>query len=189
MDQRPRVGISRCLLGDEVRYDGGHKYAPSLIETLGAVVEWVPVCPEVEVGMGVPREPIQLVAVAPREGAPYVAAPREGAPCERREGRRLRLVGVETGEDWTARMQAWACNRLAALEALRLSGFVLKARSPSCGVRGVPIQDQESGAGMFAQALVAAMPGLPVEDEETLRDPAVRAQFLERISSRHRERG
>ena len=189
MNQRPRVGVSRCLLGDEVRYDGGHKHEPSLIETLGVVVEWVPVCPEVEVGMGVPREPIQLVAAIPPERTTHNPAPGDGALHADPEGRRLRLVGVVTGEDWTERMQAWARHRLAALETLRLSGFVLKARSPSCGVRGVPIQDRESGAGMFAQALVAAMPDLPVEDEETLRAPAVRAQFLERIFSRHRERG
>jgi uncharacterized protein YbbK (DUF523 family) len=179
MNQRPRVGISRCLLGDQVRYDGGHKYERSLIETLGASVEWVPVCPELEAGMGVPREPIQLVATASGEGARF----------EPRDARWLRLVGVETGEDWTDRMQAWAEDRLAALGRLRLSGFVLKARSPSCGLQGVPIQNDEPGAGMFARALVAAMPDLPVEDEERLRDPAARARFLERIRTRHRERG
>ena len=129
--------------------------------------------------MGVPREPIQLVATAPGEGVPSDPA----------KGRRLRLVGVESGEDWTERMQAWARDRLAALERLRLSGFVLKAGSPSCGVRAVPVQNDEPGAGLFAQALVAAMPELPVEDEERLRDPAVRARFLERISRHHRERG
>ena len=98
MGNRPRVGISRCLLGDQVRYDGGHKYEPSLIETLGAHVEWVPVCPELEVGMGVPREPIQLVAAG--------------------DGPRVRLVGVDSGADWTDRMQVWAVEKIAALQAL-----------------------------------------------------------------------
>ena len=155
---RPRVGISRCLIGDEVRYDGGHKHAGDLIAVLTASVELVPVCPEVEVGMGVPREPIQLVG---------------------RGGRRL--VGVVSGEDWTERMQAWARRRIEELTALDLSGFVLKARSPSCGLRDVPVQDAAPGPGMFAEALVTALPELPVEDEERLHDPQARERFLARV--------
>ena len=166
MGNRPRVGISRCLLGDQVRYDGGHKYEPSLIETLGAHVEWVPVCPELEVGMGVPREPIQLVAAG--------------------DGSRVRLVGVDSGADWTDRMQVWAAEKIAALQALGLSGIVLKSRSPSCGPRGVPVPTGEPSSGMFAQALMAAMPDLPVEDEERLRDPEARASFMARVSGFHR---
>jgi len=162
MGNRPRVGISRCLLGDQVRYDGGHKYEPSLIETLGAHVEWVPVCPELEVGMGVPREPIQLVAAG--------------------DGSRVRLVGVDSGADWTDRMQVWAVEKIAALQALGLSGIVLKSRSPSCGPQGVPVPNGEPSPGMFAQALMAAMPDLPVEDEERLRDPEARASFMARVT-------
>jgi uncharacterized protein YbbK (DUF523 family) len=158
-DPRPRVGISRCLLGDEVRYDGGHRLEPTLIDELGVSVEWVPVCPEVEIGMGVPREPIHLAA----------------------DGRTMRLVGVHTGVEWTDRMQAWAQRRLEELRCLRLSGFVLKARSPSCGLRDVPIRNAGPGQGMFAAALMAAMPDLPVEDEERLRDAEVRARFLAHI--------
>ncbi len=165
MSSRPRVGISRCLLGDEVRYDGGHKREPSLLEALAGIVEWVPVCPEVEVGMGVPREPIELAILAPHKGAPYGASS-------------LRLVGVQSGEDWTARMQIWAAQRLAELAGLKLSGFVLKARSPSCGLHAVPVRDGDPARGLFADALVRAMPGLPVEDEERLRDSDVRAQFV-----------
>jgi uncharacterized protein YbbK (DUF523 family) len=163
MGDRPRVGISRCLLGDQVRYDGGHKHEPSLIDALGAHVEWVPVCPELEVGMGVPREPIQLVTAA--------------------DGSRVRLAGVDSGADWTDRMQLWAAEKIAALQALSLSGFVLKSRSPTCGPHAVPVRNGEPSPGMFAQALMAAMPDLPVEDEERLRDPEARASFMARVAA------
>jgi uncharacterized protein YbbK (DUF523 family) len=166
MADRPRVGISRCLLGDAVRYDGGHKHEPSLIDRLGASVELIPVCPELEAGMGVPREPIELVASA-------------GA-------RRVRLAGVTSGTDWTERMEAWAAERIAALRALGLSGFVLKSRSPSCGPRDVPVRGGVASAGMFADALMRALPGLPVEDEERLRDPSARAAFLARVAAYQR---
>jgi uncharacterized protein YbbK (DUF523 family) len=153
---RPRVGISRCLLGDAVRYDGGHKLDASLVETLGRAVEWVPVCPEVEVGMGTPREPIQLVTSA----AGGTSA-----------GHRVRLVGVESGRDWTDDMDRWSRARVADLSRASLSGFVVKSRSPSCGLEG----------GLFTQTLLRAMPDLPVEDEERLRDARVRDAFLERV--------
>jgi uncharacterized protein YbbK (DUF523 family) len=187
---KPKIGISRCLLGDQVRYDGTHKRDDSLIEALGQHVEWVPVCPEVEVGMGTPREPIQLVASV--DGVPSANA-------------RVRLVGVESGRDWTEQMHSWARQRVAALRALNLSGFVLKARSPSCGIEGVRVvhgpaeagpsddvrrghlqaaDETFNGRGLFAQALVEAMPDLPVEDEARLSDPHVRDQFLARV--RHR---
>ena len=157
---RPRVGISRCLLGDFVRYDGGHKRAPWLIDDSELDVEWVAVCPEVEVGMGVPREPIRLVM--PETGA----ATGLGA---------VRLLGVESGVDWTDRMIAWAGPRIAELEALGLSGFVLKARSPSCGPGEAP--------GLFARILTTALPDLPVTDEEQLQDPAARRAFRDRVAA------
>ena len=169
MASRPRVGISRCLLGDEVRYDGGHKHEPSLIAALAPHVELIAVCPELEVGMGVPREPIQLVASAPDAAA-------------------VRLAGVESGIDWTGRMQAWAAGRIAELRALGLSGFVLKARSPSCGPRDVPVRDGRPAPGLFAQALMHAMAELAVDDEERLRDPQARAAFLARVTAYHRRR-
>lgn len=173
---KPRVGISRCLLGDEVRYDGTHTRDDDLLEALGRQVEWVPVCPEVEIGMGTPREPIQLVA-----------SPDGVASA----GERVRLVGVESGEDWTARMHVWARERVAALQRLNLSGFVLKARSPSCGIAGVRVvspsrdgsadSDTFAGRGLFAEALIEAMPWLPVEDEARLADARVRKEFLDRV--------
>jgi uncharacterized protein YbbK (DUF523 family) len=179
VSERPRVGISRCLLGDEVRYDGGHKLEASLVDLLGSQVEWVEVCPEVEVGMGVPREPIQLVT-----GGAGVSAGLQG----------VRLVGVQSGEDWTDRMQAWSSERVRQLAAMNLSGFVLKARSPSCGPRDVPIHpgsdspgsSMTSGQGLFAQVLTQAFPDLPIDDEEKLRNPSVRQAFLYRVFAFHR---
>jgi uncharacterized protein YbbK (DUF523 family) len=170
---RPRVGISRCLLGDEVRYDGRHKRDDALLAGLGADVEWVPVCPEVEIGMGTPREPIQLVA----------------APDGVRAGSmRARLVGVASGRDWTAAMTAWAAARVRELQALDLSGFVLKADSPSCGRLAVPVIPAGEGRGLFAQALLDAMPDLPVEEESRLADPAELHRFRDRVLARHRAR-
>ncbi|HLG58406.1 MAG TPA: DUF523 domain-containing protein [Vicinamibacterales bacterium] len=175
----PRIGISRCLLGDEVRYDGGHKREDTLVSELGRHVEWVPVCPEMEVGMGVPREPIQLVASV------------DGV---RSESARVRMVGVLSGEDWTARMEQWARARVHAFAALRVSGFVLKARSPSCGPHDVPVHGHGNdahtlrGRGLFAEALDEGLPGLPIEDEEGLRDPDARQRFLDRVLAYQTER-
>lgn len=180
MLSRPRVGISRCLLGDEVRYDGRHKLERLLTEAIGRVVEWVPVCPEVETGMGVPREPIQLVARA--DGVPAGAV-------------LAKLVGVTSGTDWTARMARFARRRARELRASGLSGFVLKAGSPSCGLTGVDVhrgigqprnagrspRSVRAGRGLFADAVVRGMPLLPIEEESRLRDPDVRDHFLERV--------
>jgi uncharacterized protein YbbK (DUF523 family)/uncharacterized protein YbgA (DUF1722 family) len=109
--RRLRVGISACLLGERVRYDGGHKRHPFLTDVLGKHVEWVAVCPEVELGLGVPRPPIDLVET-------------EGA---------TRLVVSSTGEDLTERMRAYAAWRAKGLASLELDGYVLKSKSPSCG--------------------------------------------------------
>src|SRR5213594_299566 len=119
-----RLGISACLLGHEVRYDGGHKRDPFLAATLARFVEWVPVCPEVELGLGVPREPIRLTGQA-------------GAP---------RLVGESSGRDFTRAMLAFAGARVAGLEIRRLSGFVLKKGSPSCGMERVPVHPADGPA-------------------------------------------
>jgi uncharacterized protein YbbK (DUF523 family) len=172
---KPRVGISRCLLGDEVRYDGTHKRSTSVI-ALGPDVEWIPVCPEVEVGMGVPREAIQLVARG------------DGT---RSAGERVSLTGVESSDDWTERMDRWARQRVAELTALGISGFVLKARSPSCGPDGVLVHHADrdptaTGRGLFAEALASAMPGLPIADEDSLADAVTRASFLLRVRDHQR---
>jgi uncharacterized protein YbbK (DUF523 family) len=162
---KPRLGVSACLLGQAVRYDGGHKRDPFCVDVLGEVVEWVPVCPEVEVGMPVPRPTIRLVG-------------RAGAP---------RLVAERSREDWTARMQAWAEARVEALAALDLSGFVLKEGSPSCGMARVLVHGPKGGppardgTGAFARVLQARLPLLPVEEEGRLHDPLLRERFIERI--------
>jgi len=160
-----RVGISSCLLGNQVRYDGGHKLDRYLRDTLGAFVEWVPVCPEVEYGLPVPREALRLV----------------GEPAD------PRLVTSRSGVDHTAGMKAWASRRLDALEREDLCGFVFKSRSPSSGMRQIKVYGQESGipsntgVGVFARAFMERFPLLPVEDEGRLNDPALRECFIERL--------
>jgi uncharacterized protein YbbK (DUF523 family)/uncharacterized protein YbgA (DUF1722 family) len=169
-----RVGISACLLGHEVRFDGGHKRDRSLIDTFSPFVEWVPVCPEVELGMGVPREPVRLEQAA--------------------DG--LHLVAPQSTRDWTLPMRRYAARRVRALKALDLSGYVFKQDSPSCGMERVRVygrhEDRRSprreGRGFFAQALIAAHPLLPVEEEGRLRNPWVREGFVARILAYHRLR-
>lgn len=161
-----RIGISACLVGQEVRFDGGHKRDRLLMEIFGADVEWVPVCPEVEVGMSTPREPLRLERIAGR----------------------VRMVTIDTRIDYTGRMEAWSQKRLAELVRLDLDGYVLKSDSPSCGKDGVKVfgsgaAPSRDGRGLFAEALIGAMPRLPVEDEVRLRDSNVRNDFLGRISA------
>ena len=178
-----RIGISSCLLGQEVRYDGGHKRDRFLTDTFGRFVEWVPVCPEVEAGFGTPREAMHL-----REAMPL----REGIPLKDGEGR-LRMVTVKTGVDLTARMDRYARRRVEQLEHEDLCGYVLKKDSPSCGpqrvkvynARGVP---SRSGQGLFAAALRGRFPLLPVEDEGRLSDPRIRDAFIERVFAYRRLR-
>jgi len=159
-----RLGVSACLLGQEVRYDGGHKRDAFLTDVLGPFVDWVPVCPEVEVGLGVPRPPIRLI------GDP-------NAP---------RLVVEKTGEDLTTRMRRWASGRIGELEALGLHGYVLKRGSPSCGLARVRVHGEDGrpgrvGRGLFAAALTDALPRLPVEEEGRLTDAGIRESFIERV--------
>jgi uncharacterized protein YbbK (DUF523 family) len=163
---RLRIGISSCLLGQEVRYDGGHKRDRWITETLGGVFEWVPVCPEVELGLGVPRDTLRLEGTA-------------DAP---------RLVFADSRRDVTARMRAWSRRRLKRLEALDLCGFILKSDSPSCGLERVRLHPPGSdgpaarrGIGLFARALKDRFPLLPVVEERRLHDPALRDRFVERV--------
>jgi uncharacterized protein YbbK (DUF523 family)/uncharacterized protein YbgA (DUF1722 family) len=164
--KRPRVGVSACLLGLEVRWDGEHKREPWLVEVLGPRVEWVPVCPEVEVGLGVPREPIRLV----------------GNP------RAPRLMS-ESGTDLTGQMRSWVERRAGELASMDLAGYVLKKGSPSCGMERVRVHrarggpSRRAGVGLFARGLRDRFPLLPIEEEAGLRGPLVRAGFVERIFS------
>jgi uncharacterized protein YbgA (DUF1722 family)/uncharacterized protein YbbK (DUF523 family) len=166
-----RLGISRCLLGDEVRYDGGHKRDSFLVDVLGRYVEWVPVCPEVEAGMGIPREPIHLVADA-------------GSP---------RLLTVRGQTDVTSMMTAFSEQKIRELQELELSGFVFKKGSPSCGIERVRIFNRRgmparNGTGLFAHAFMEQFPLIPVEEEGRLCDPGLRENFIERMFSYHRWR-
>ena len=160
-----RIGISSCLLGDEVRFDGGHKRDPFLTGTLGPFVEWVRVCPEVEVGMGVPRETLRLVRV----------------------GGDTRMITTRTGIDHTDRMRAYAARRATELAALDLRGYVLKKDSPSCGMERVKVFDANghapvrAGVGTYAAVLKARFPALPIEEEGRLQDPVLRENFIERV--------
>ena len=162
-----RLGVSTCLLGEEVRHDGGHKRDPFLIETLGDLVEWVPVCPEVELGLGTPREPIHLVR--------DTSAP---------DG--VRLTSVKTDIDLSSKMRSFSRQRVRALARERLSGFVLKRGSPSCGMERVKVWSGPSpaardGRGLFAAELMRQYPNLPVEAEGRLHDPGLRESFFDRI--------
>jgi uncharacterized protein YbgA (DUF1722 family)/uncharacterized protein YbbK (DUF523 family) len=164
MKTKIRLGISRCLLGDPVRYDGGHKLDRFLKDTLGQWVEYVPVCPEVECGMPVPREAMHL------EGNPE--SPR--------------LVTVRTGIDKTDQMITWARRRVTELEKDRLSGFIFKSDSPSSGMERVKVYNSKlmplkNGVGMFARIFMEHFPQLPVEEDGRLNDPALRENFIERI--------
>jgi uncharacterized protein YbgA (DUF1722 family)/uncharacterized protein YbbK (DUF523 family) len=170
--ERPRVGISACLLGDEVRFDGGHKRDPFLTDVLGPQVEWVRVCPEVEVGMGTPRETLRLV----RDG--------DGP---------VRMMTTRTEVDHTGAMEHWSRRRLEELAREDLSGYVLKKDSPSCGMERVKVfgrssMPQRIGRGIFAAALLERFPHLPVEEEGRLSDPALRENFIERVFACHRLR-
>ena len=164
MEDRLRLGISSCLLGEKVRYDGSHKLDRFLAQTLGAFVDYVPVCPEVECGLPVPRESMRLV------GDP--AAPR--------------LLTTRTGKDHTERMLRWAAARVVELEREGLCGFIFKSRSPSSGMSGVKVYNESGmpanrGVGLFARAFREHFPLLPVEDEGRLHDPQLRENFIERI--------
>jgi uncharacterized protein YbgA (DUF1722 family)/uncharacterized protein YbbK (DUF523 family) len=165
-----RIGVSTCLLGEQVRFDGGHKRDAFLVDMLGRYVEWVPVCPEVEAGLGVPRETMHL----------------------RRIGEDVRLVTTRTGIDHTDTLRRYAARRVAALRAQDLCGYVLKKGSPSCGMQRVKIYGRHgpiaSGRGVFAEALLQAYPHLPVEEEGRLNDPRLRENFVERIFAYRRLR-
>jgi uncharacterized protein YbgA (DUF1722 family)/uncharacterized protein YbbK (DUF523 family) len=166
-----RIGISTCLLGEKVRFDGGHKRDPFLVDTFGRHVEWLPVCPEVDIGLGTPREPIRLA----------------------RKGDGIRLVGVRSETDHTDAMRAYAARKAEELATLDLCGYILKKDSPSCGMERVKVYDPNgsparTGRGVFAEALLQRLPGLPVEEEGRLSDPRLRDNFVERVFAYRRLR-
>jgi FdhD protein len=155
---RPRVGISACLLGEPVRYDGRHKRDAWLVDVLGPQVEWVSVCPEVEAGFGTPRETMELVHDA---------------------NGRTALMTTATKRDLTDILQRYAERRVEELARADLDGYVLKADSPSCGLEG---------PGLFAAVLTARMPELPIVDERQLDDGHARQRFADGVRAHHRAR-
>ena len=172
MNDKPLVGISACLLGDKVRYDGGDKLDPDIRDVLGKQVEFIGICPELESGMGVPREAMRLVNV---------------------DGN-VRLMTQQTAKDMTQQMQTWMQQNLAELSGLPLCGYIFKARSPSCGLVSAPCNQQDGGeakivSGLFAKALTDRFPALPVADEEQLHNVQFRDNFMERVFSMHRRSG
>ncbi|MCF8105901.1 MAG: DUF523 and DUF1722 domain-containing protein [Desulfohalobiaceae bacterium] len=163
--EKIKLGVSTCLLGEKVRYDGGHKLSRYVRDTLGQYFDFVPVCPEMECGLPVPREALRLV------GDP-------GAP---------RLVTNKTGIDFTEQMQNWGQKKLAELEGEDLCGYIFKSRSPSSGLErikvyreidGMPVNE---GVGIWAGMFMDHFPYIPVEDEGRLNDPLLREHFIERV--------
>jgi uncharacterized protein YbbK (DUF523 family) len=182
---RPRIGVSACLLGERVRYDGRDRRDAWLVDVLGPDVEWVPVCPEVEAGFGTPREPMTLARDA------------HGG---------VLLKTSQLRPDLTAALRAYAERRVDELAAVGLDGYVLKAGSPSCAIQttitAAPAEQDEKrhaagsassaldvvgqGPGLFAEALMRRLPDLPIVDEQQLSDSAFRRRFVERVFARRR---
>jgi uncharacterized protein YbgA (DUF1722 family)/uncharacterized protein YbbK (DUF523 family) len=164
MEEKIKLGISSCLLGNQVRYDGGHKFDPFLVNTLGRFVEYVPVCPEVESGFPVPREAFRLVG----------------------DLENPRLLTRQTAVDATPQMERWIETKLPQLEKAGLCGFIFKSQSPSSGMERVKVYNdkgvaEKKGVGIFARALMRRLPLLPVEEEGRLQDIDLRENFIVRI--------
>jgi uncharacterized protein YbgA (DUF1722 family)/uncharacterized protein YbbK (DUF523 family) len=159
-----KIGISTCLLGEKVRYDGGHKLDRYITETLGQYFEWAPVCPEVEYGLPVPREAMRLVGIP-------------DSP---------RLITVRTGTDHTEGMLKWTERKLRELEGEELCGFIFKSKSPSSGIGGVKVYTptgipSQRGTGIFGGAFIRHFPFIPVIDDGRLHDSGLRENFIERV--------
>ncbi|MGZ3559068.1 MAG: DUF523 domain-containing protein, partial [Thermodesulfobacteriota bacterium] len=162
--EKIKLGVSTCLLGENVRYDGGHKLDRFLTNTLGQYFDYVPICPEVECGLPVPRESMHL----------------EGNPDS------PHLVTSYTKQDMTNRMVRWASKRVAELQTEDLCGFIFKSNSPSSGMERIRVYNEKGiaakkGVGIFARIFMDHFPLLPVEDEGRLHDPELRENFIERI--------
>ena len=163
---KAKIGVSSCLLGNAVRYDGSHKYCRHIADAMDEQFALIAFCPEMAIGLGVPRPPIQLVSIADR----------------------IRLRGVDDPQqDVTRDIQAYAQSISPELETL--SGYILKARSPSCGVADVPVYrvdgstTAETASGLFAQAIQNLLPDLPLSNEEALLDEEARSDFISRVLS------
>ena len=169
-----QIGISACVVGQEVRFDGGHKLSRFIRDTLGAYVEFVPVCPEVDIGLGVPRETLRLV---------------------RGKGTQPLLLAPKSGTAHTTKMLAYARGKVSELGKLDLCGYIVQGGSPSCGMERIRIYPAKAGGaptkdgrGLFAQVLMEKLPLLPVEEAGRLNDPLLRENFIERAFAYRRLR-
>jgi uncharacterized protein YbgA (DUF1722 family)/uncharacterized protein YbbK (DUF523 family) len=161
---KPKIGISRCLLGENVRYNGGHKLDHYIKETLGEFVEFIPICPEVEAGLGVPRESLELNEVESD----------------------IRLIGKNSREDYTDKIDSWLDRKIPEIDSWDLCGFILKSKSPSCGIYRTRLYRESkppslNSRGLFAKRLIESYPTHLVEEEGRLHDPIIRDNFIERV--------
>lgn len=171
MSKRIKIGISACLLGEKVRYDGQGALARHLTGVFADYFDFHPICPEVACGMGIPREAVRLVGSLDNP----------------------RLVGRQTGRDWTKTMRNWTKDLMPKLEENRLCGFIFKAKSPSSGFQRIKIYPESggqpvsyAGVGLFAELVMERFPLMPVEDDGRLHDVVLRANFIERVFVEHR---
>jgi len=167
------IGVSSCILGNEVRFNGGHKLSSFVRDTLGAYVRFVPVCPEVDIGLGIPRETLRLA---------------------RGENDSVQLIAPKSGSNHTVAMEEYSRTKTEALSREALCGFIVQKGSPSCGMERVRIYSEpgrapaRNGRGLFTHALMERFPNLPVEEDGRLNDPGLRENFIERIFAYRRIR-
>ena len=167
MTEKIRIGVSSCLIGEKVRWNGDHKQDRYVREILSRYFEYIPVCPEVEVGMGVPRETVALY------GDPEKPS----------------MISKKTQTDWTKPMEKYIKSRINSLSADDLCGYIFKSKSPSCGMGRVPLYSEfgshkvKHGPGMFANAFINSFPLVPTEEEGRLNDPRIRENFIVRVFS------
>ena len=170
MKEKIKIGMSSCLLGEEVRWDGDHKHDQYVRDVLGSYFDYVSICPEVDVGMGVPRETVALYGTLENP----------------------KMITKRSKTDWTKKMNHYTKDRIHELTKENLCGYVFKSKSPSCGIGKVPIYSEfgssrvRRGSGMFASSFVKVFPLVPVEDEGRLHDPVIRENFIVRIFCFHR---
>ena len=164
-----RVGISSCLLGSRVRFNGQHKKDSYVVDVLDKYFKWIPICPEVDIGMGIPREPVRLVG----------------------ELENPEMIGVKSEKTWTQKMVGYSRKKANQLKQMKLHGYILKSKSPSCGMERVKVyldsaMPVNKGTGLFARQLMQTIPNLPIEEEGRLNDPELRENFIVRVFCYHR---
>ena len=167
MANQIKIGVSSCLLGEKVRWNGGHKQDRYIRDVLSKYFMYVPVCPEVDVGMGVPREAVALYGDLIKN----------------------RMIGKKSRIDWTSKMNLYINERLESLSKENLSGFIFKSKSPTCGLGRVPIYSTDDpkkarhGRGMFANSFMKGLPMIPIEEEGRLHDHQIKENFIIRVFS------